>query len=85
MGQSFILHNIEDVPGCQEIIPGVYLGGRGLTNILQQRGMQEQDHVAFLRGCAGWAPRQLDGEIRNGMWEVIGHASSERVWLELNS
>lgn len=68
----FFIHTLgEQVEGSFEIIKGVYWGG----DIEMIREMIElkvvgPDQIRFYVGYSGWAPQQLDEELKRNSWVV---------------
>lgn len=63
-----ILHEISDLYGTVEILPGVYYGGIESDNL-------ESSNIAGQRvrryyGTAEWFSGQLDGELRLNYWDL---------------
>ena len=55
-----MIHNDENAIGSTKIIPGVYYGGQNVESNFNFR----------YYGSSEWAPHQLDGEIRAGVWTI---------------
>jgi len=86
--QGFLLHG--DVPddvtvGSREVLPGIRIASDMETfRTLCQRPPTD---FRILLGYAGWAPGQLDNEMRSGAWlttdatpELVFHTPLETVW-----
>ncbi len=78
----FILHNAGDAdPGERELLPGLFVGSSATAfQDLVQRIADGDYSFRFrvFRGCAGWAPRQLQGELARGDWLTVP-ATAEHV------
>jgi putative AlgH/UPF0301 family transcriptional regulator len=64
-----VLHAIPNIPGANEVLPGLYLGGdqRALRRKLQEGACTPQE-VLVVIGYAGWVGDQLQNELRRGAW-----------------
>lgn len=51
-----------------EIVPGLFMGGKWES--IQQMIEADQDTTRLFLGYSGWAPEQLETEIRAGAWDV---------------
>eukprot|EP00656_Telonema_subtile_P005717 TRINITY_DN12612_c0_g1_i1.p1 TRINITY_DN12612_c0_g1~~TRINITY_DN12612_c0_g1_i1.p1 ORF type:complete len:309 (-),score=38.60 TRINITY_DN12612_c0_g1_i1:255-1181(-) len=81
-----ILHDAGPNIGHSDfIIENVYAvvvhGHHHLVELLQQLASSGA-RSRVLIGYAGWAPRQLDGEIRCGSWKVVPEATAEDVFCD---
>lgn len=78
----FILHNAGDLdPLERPLLPGVYVGSTAdAFRDVVQRIADGDDSLKFrvFRGCAGWAPQQLEGELARGDWLTVP-ASAEFI------
>jgi len=68
----FFIHAKGDLlPGCEEIIPGVFWGGD--FNILKELISLEligPNDIRFFLGYSGWSAGQLEAEIDQKAWQV---------------
>ncbi|KAL4421283.1 hypothetical protein ABPG75_010574 [Micractinium tetrahymenae] len=80
----FLLHSVPGLPGSQEVIPGVHVGGfnearRGLTE-----GRFSPDQFKVLTRYAGWGADQLETECRKGVWVPVSASAaailSQQAW-----
>jgi putative transcriptional regulator len=91
----FILHDSELLHGDDgAVVPGLYVGSSAevFEQVVREAVRQEEPRIQFriFAGCAGWAPKQLEGELARGDWIVVP-ASREfvlsphpyEVWDEL--
>lgn len=71
----FIVHGADEYSnGDSAILPGVYIGTNAdVFEEVVKRALCEEDGLPFrvYCGCAGWAPEQLDAEIRRGDWFAV--------------
>lgn len=86
----FFIHRLGDKIGeAQEILPGIYIGGR--FEDLNKCVKEEQNNIENIRffiGYSGWSPGQLDAEIDEHSWIVINgdntdtlfNTSVEKLW-----
>ncbi len=68
-----VIHDSPNVRNAEKVAEGVYLGG-----FVQE--IQQGAKKVMMLGYCGWAPCQLDGEIRAGVWNVSGIASARDVF-----
>ncbi len=81
----FILHNAGDLdPGERPLLPGLFVGStaEAFQDVIRRIAAGDSS-VKFrvFRGCAGWAPNQLQGELERGDWLTIP-ASAEHILNE---
>lgn len=78
----------DDLPGADEVLPGVWIGGDEMA-VRDLLATMEPRLVAgrVLCGYAGWSAGQLQGELEQGAWvvrpgtaELVFHAEPETVW-----
>ncbi len=71
----FILHNAGDLdPGERPLLPGLFVGSTAdAFQDVVRRIAAGDTSVKFrvFRGCAGWAPDQLKGELQRGDWLTL--------------
>ena len=70
---TVFLHSDPNIEGSLPVNESIFLGGRIIPDILNHNFM-------IIKGCAGWGPRQLDGEFRAGSWTIEGEATVENVF-----
>lgn len=68
-----VIHDYGSLNGCQKVSEGIYIGG-------QVNHMPTEAKSILCIGYAGWAPGQLDGEIRAGYWNITGEAKPESLF-----
>lgn len=85
------LHQLpEEIPGGQEIVPGVYWGGDFESVIrLLQEGRIDTRKIRFFIGYSGWSEGQLNNEMTEKTWltvaanrKLVFHAKHEEIWKE---
>ena len=75
---AFALHNFENCQESDEILPNVYSGyDEILLAIFEHNAISKMDFKFFI-GYSGWAPGQLEDEIKRKMW-VVAEATEELV------
>ena len=76
------------VPGCLEVLPGLWLGGdfEVLSRQLKQ-GRADVRACRFFLGYSGWEAGQLDHELEHDAWmvsspcpEILEMGSVEDMW-----
>ncbi|MCY2967355.1 MAG: YqgE/AlgH family protein [Planctomycetota bacterium] len=81
----FIIHNAADLQSDNnEILDGVYLGAGpdDFETIVRRVALGESPlRYRMFFGCAGWGPRQLEGELKRNDWMVLP-ARSEHIFPE---
>lgn len=85
------LHQLpDDIPGGQEIVPGVYWGGEFETVIrLLQEGRIDSGKIRFFIGYSGWGEGQLNNEMSEKTWltvaanhKLVFHDKYDEIWKE---
>lgn len=64
--RGFVLHDREDVPEAMEIAEGLFVSGS--VDSLKVLFAGRPEHFRLCLGYAGWAPGQLERELREGAW-----------------
>ena len=77
------LHQLPDeIPGGQEIVPGVFWGGDFDAVItLLQEGRMKPDKIRFFIGYSGWGEGQLNTEMTEKIWLTVA-ANQKLIFLE---
>ena len=78
--QIFYLHTIgEKLDGSLEVIPGLWWGGDTdqLWDMIEN-GEAQSEEVIFYLGYSGWAPKQLEGELKQNSW-IVTSASTRFI------
>jgi putative transcriptional regulator len=77
------LHQLPDeIPGGQEIVPGVFWGGDFDAVItLLQEGRMDPDKIRFFIGYSGWGEGQLNTEMTEKTWLTVA-ANQKLIFLE---
>lgn len=65
-----LFHLKEPYPDARRIVDGIYVGTPRILERLIAQPKQTEGFRAFA-GFAGWAPGQLDSEMRQGSWGVL--------------
>ena len=86
----FLVRSNRSLPGVTHVMEDVYFGGD--AEVLQKfiKGSTSVSKLRLYIGYSGWAPGQLDSEIKNGGWN-LGSADSytvfdkdfEKIWPHL--
>lgn len=91
-GRGLLMHGYEDIPACQCMGEGLFIGGE--IEPLRRRALADPELPArgprLLLGHAGWEHDQLAGEIALGAWIVrpgaarllLHPAPAEDLWDE---
>lgn len=76
--RGFVLHDRDDISEAVPLVDGLFVSGslESLKTLLQG----PPEHFRLCLGYAGWAPGQLERELREGAW--IAAAPSSRHVLE---
>jgi len=78
----FIVHNSVDAdPDEHPLVPGLFVGSteEAFQDVVRQIGEGDANiKFRIFRGCAGWAPDQLENELNRGDWLAIP-ASAEQI------
>ncbi len=85
------IRSAEPPPGLERVLGGIFFGTSAEhLGRLFGGGLAETD-LRVYAGHAGWAPGQLEREIRFGGWavlpateEIVFSPTPERLWLELS-
>ncbi|HQN98463.1 MAG TPA: YqgE/AlgH family protein [Bacteroidales bacterium] len=90
--QVFYLHTVgEKLEGSSEIIPGLWWGGNAdqLWAMIENEELAN-DSILFFLGYSGWAPKQLEGELKQNSWIVTSASTrfilktpSSKLWASL--
>lgn len=70
-----VLHNNPHITGCYQVIEGVYVGGE-----VQEILAAQPTCMFVFYGYCLWRPKQLDGEVRSGLWRVEGLAQTSHIF-----
>jgi putative transcriptional regulator len=75
----FIHTRGSEIPESVEIIPGLYWGGdiEALREMMIL-GLIAKDELRFFLGYSGWAPKQLEKELKRNSW-VVSEASARSL------
>lgn len=68
----FFIHTLGDkIEGSQEIIDGIYWGGK-MESIKEMISLDliKPEEIRFYIGYSGWSPKQLDEELVKNSWVV---------------
>lgn len=88
----YYLHQIPELlPGSIRIDKDYYWGGdfEALKLVLNQYGEELTGKIKFFLGYSGWAPGQLEHEIKDGAWFVlpnmldIFNINPKNLWKEM--
>ena len=70
-GAAFILHSPEVMPAGSERIGAEIAISQNAKLLEDNAAGRGPKHLLFIRGYAGWAAGQLEGEIARGGWYVL--------------
>lgn len=75
----FFIHTLGDwIDGTYEIMEGLYWGGNIETvKTLMEDGKLNNRQIKFFLGYSGWAPNQLDEELKRYSWVITDSRPSE--------
>ena len=77
----FLHRSIADIEGGTKIGEGIYWGGNfEQLKILMQNNRVDLDDVLYFLGYSGWAPGQLDEELKENSWIVSPDATANQVF-----
>ena len=77
----FLHRSIDEVEGGTKIGEGIHWGGNfELLKILMQENRVNPDDVLCFLGYSGWAPGQLDEELKENSWIVSPDATATQVF-----
>ena len=77
----FLHRSLKNVDGGTKIGEGIYWGGNfEQLKILMQDSMVDPDDVLYFLGYSGWAPGQLDEELKENSWIVSPDATATQVF-----
>ncbi len=77
----FLHRSITNIEGGNRIGEGIYWGGNfEQLKILMQDNAVNPDDVLYFLGYSGWAPGQLDEELKENSWIVSPDATASQVF-----
>lgn len=77
----FLHRSLAEVEGGTRIGDGIYWGGNfEQLKILMQEDRIDPEDVLYFLGYSGWAPGQLDQELRENSWIVSPEATATQVF-----
>jgi len=83
--QLFFLHTLGStvIPDSLQVAPGVFFGGDfEAVKLLLASGEQVMGKVKFMVGYSGWAPGQLDEEVKRHDWAVLKQNAAQLIFHE---
>ena len=82
VGQNnlFYIHTLGDkLTGSKEIIKGIFWGGDfEHLKLMIDAGQVDPKQIQFFAGYSGWAPEQLDRELKEKSW-IVADTRAEQV------
>lgn len=68
----FYIHTLGNlIPDSEEIMPGLYWGGTfSVVQLLMEQGQLNPGNIKFFAGYSGWAPNQLNRELKEKSWVI---------------
>lgn len=84
----FIHTRANEIPESTEIMPGLYWGGDLETlREMMMLGLINNGELRFFLGYSGWAPKQLEVELKRNSWVVsetntrsLFHTPASNMW-----
>ncbi|MFZ5439429.1 MAG: YqgE/AlgH family protein [Myxococcota bacterium] len=77
--RGFVLHDSERVEERHEVLPGLFLSVT--SDALEPLLLDEQAHLRFCLGYAGWGAGQIEFEMKQGSW-LFTEASRQAVLFD---
>mmetsp|Transcript_19650 Transcript_19650/g.59433 ORF Transcript_19650/g.59433 Transcript_19650/m.59433 type:complete len:152 (-) Transcript_19650:1348-1803(-) len=77
--KSIFLHGQADLPGSQEVSPGIYTGGRSAAAARVLEGEASPQEFKFFAGSIQWTQSQLDEQVAGGVWTVAACSRSVAI------
>jgi putative transcriptional regulator len=76
----FFIHTLGDeIPESSEVLDGIFWGGDiEMIREMIAVGKITSDQIRFYIGYSGWAPQQLDDELKRNSW-VVSHINAEQI------
>lgn len=68
-----------DLPGSQEVSPGIYTGGRSAAAARVLEGEASPQEFKFFAGSIQWTQSQLDEQVAGGVWTVAACSRSVAI------
>ena len=70
-----VIHSVPSIAESHQVLPGVFVGGE-----IQEIVEQEPAHLFVFYGYCMWRAKQLDGEVRSGLWRVEGVVQPTQIF-----